>query len=144
MLKVAIADDSALLRARLAALISDLEGIELVAQAGNAQEVLEVTQQSKPDVVIVDTRMSGGFGTWLIESIKASEEPPAVIILTLFPYPQYRKRCFEAGADFFFDKATEFDRVLELLQGLRAGIGSSLVPKAEPQFSDGDEVRRRK
>ena len=142
MMKVAIADGAGLVRERLAALISDLEGIELVGQAGNAQEALHVTQRSKPDVVIVDARMSGGFATWLIESIKATEEPPVVIVLTFFPYRQYRTRCLEAGEDFFFDKATEFDRVIEVLQGLRAGTASSPVPKPEPQPADADEVRR--
>ena len=40
------------------------------------------------------------------------------MILTNFPYPPYRKKCADAGADFFFDKSTEFDKIPEVLKKL--------------------------
>jgi CheY-like chemotaxis protein len=40
-------------------------------------------------------------------------------MLTAFAYPQYRRKCLEAGADFFLDKTTEFERVAEVLRQLR-------------------------
>ena len=51
--------------------------------------------------------------------IKAVEDGPVVIMLTAFPYPQHRRKCMEAGADYFLDKATEFGRVAEVLERLR-------------------------
>jgi DNA-binding NarL/FixJ family response regulator len=39
-----------------------------------------------------------------------------VIMLTNYPYPQYRKKCADAGADFFFDKSTEFDKIAEVFK----------------------------
>jgi DNA-binding NarL/FixJ family response regulator len=125
MLKVVIADDSALVRERLAALVSDLEDVELVGQAGNAIEAIEITQRLKPDVVILDIRMPGGNGIQVLEMIKANEAGPLVIMLTAFPYPQYRQKCLEAGAEYFFDKTTEFERVTQVVKQL-AGPSRSL------------------
>ncbi len=120
MLKVVIADDSALVRERLAAMVSDLESVEMVGQAGNAPEALDIVERLKPDVVILDIRMPEGNGIQVLEVIKADEESPVVIMLTAFPYPQYRQKCLEAGADYFFDKATEFDFVPAVLKQLQA------------------------
>jgi YesN/AraC family two-component response regulator len=116
MLKIVIADDSAIIRERLAVLISDLEGVELVGQASNAPEAIEITQRLRPDVVILDIRMPGGNGIQVLEVIKANEAGPLIIMLTAFPYPQYRKKCLEAGAEYFFDKATEFERVAQVVK----------------------------
>jgi YesN/AraC family two-component response regulator len=118
MVKVVIADDSALVRERLAALVSDLEDVELVGQASNAPEAIEITQRLKPDVVILDVRMPGGNGIQVLEAIKKKNAAPVAIILTAFPYPQYRKKCLEVGAEFFFDKATEFERVAQVVKQL--------------------------
>lgn len=118
-LKVLIADDSALVRERLAALLSELKAIEVVGQGENADETLETIQRLRPDVVILDIRMPGGNGIRVLEAIKRDEAGPVVIMLTAFPYSQYRKKCLEAGAEYFFDKATEFERVGEVLQELQ-------------------------
>ena len=72
----------------------------------------------RPDVVILDIRMPGGNGLQALERIKASDSAPMVIMLTAFPYPQYRKKCLELGAEHFFDKSTEFEQVAQVLQQL--------------------------
>lgn len=121
ILKVLIVDDSDLVRERLTALILELEAIELVGQAADAQEALEAIPRLRPDVVILDIRMPGGNGIQVLEAIKRNGAGSVVIMLTAFPYPQYRKKCLEAGAEYFFDKATEFERVGEVLQQLQQG-----------------------
>jgi YesN/AraC family two-component response regulator len=130
MLKVFIADDSALVRERLAALISEIEGVEVVGQAGDALETLEGIQRLRPDVVILDIRMPGNNGIQVLEAIKKSTAAPVVIMLTAFPYPQYRKKCLEARAEYFFDKATEFEQVAEVLKKMQGiNIGESATTK---------------
>jgi DNA-binding NarL/FixJ family response regulator len=118
-MKIFIADDSAMLRERLVALISDLEGMEVVGQAGDAPEALEAIQRLKPDVAVLDIRMPGGNGIHVLEAVKRQATPPVVIMLTAIAYPQYRRKCLEAGADFFLDKTTEFERVADVLRQLR-------------------------
>jgi len=121
LLKVFIADDSAPVRERLAALISELEMVQLIGKAENGHDAMEAVRKLRPDVVILDIRMPDGNGFQVLEGIKKNVAAPAVIMLTAFPYPQYRKKCLEAGAECFFDKTTEFDRVAEALEHLVQG-----------------------
>ena len=118
LLKVFIADDSAPVRERLAALISELETVQLVGQAENGHDAMEAVRKLRPDVVILDIRMPEGNGFQVLEEIKKTVATTVVIMLTAFPYPQYRRKCLEAGAECFFDKTTEFDRVAEALEHL--------------------------
>ena len=53
--------------------------------------------------------MPGGNGIQALTAVKQGAAPPVVIMLTAFAYPQYQIRCLAAGADYFFDKTTEFD-----------------------------------
>jgi DNA-binding NarL/FixJ family response regulator len=131
-LKVLIADDSTLLRERLVGLICEIEGVEVVGQAGNAPEALEAIRQSKPDAVILDIRMPGGNGIQVLEALKKSSMEPVVIVLTAFPYPQYRKKCLQAGAKYFFDKSTEFEQVAEVIEQL----ASASMKEASPDHND--------
>ena len=113
-----IADDSDYLRARLVESISEIEGIDIIEQAGSFKEVMEAVENLKPDVVILDIRMPGKNGFLALESIKKRINPPIVIMFTNFPYLQYRKKSMDLGADYFFYKAVEFERLLDLIRDL--------------------------
>ena len=115
-IKVFIVDDSKLVSDRLIVMISELPGIEVVGQAKNAQEAIDSIQKLKPEAVILDIRMPGGNGFDVLEKIKKDKSDTLVIMLTNYPYPQYREKCMNAGADFFFDKSTEFHKVIEVLK----------------------------
>ncbi len=128
MLKVFLADGSALVRERLAELISEIEGVEVVGQAEDAHQSLEAIQRLRPDVVTLDIRMPGGSGIQVLEAIKKSTADPVVIVLTAFPYPQYRQKCLAAGAEYFFDKAAEFEQVAEVLEKYRTVVGEGKSP----------------
>ena len=121
MLRVFIADDSPLVRERLAELISVVGDVELVGQAENARGTIQAIQRLRPDVAILDIRIAGGDGLRVLETIKTSESPPVVIVLAAFPYPQHRQKCLEAGAEYFLDKATEFDVIATVLERLVGG-----------------------
>jgi len=115
---VFIVDDSKIVRDRLVTLLSDLKKIEVIGQAKSTRQAIVAIRKLKPDVVILDIRMPGGSGIDLIPNIKKDKFPPIVIMLTNYPYPQYRKKCLDAGADFFFDKSAEFEKVIEVCQDL--------------------------
>ena len=117
-MKVFIAEDSILIRERLKDMLSELQGIEIIGEAGDANEAIKEISQLNPDVVILDIRMPGGNGIGVLEHIDKTGPVPMVIMLTNYPYPRYRKRCMDLGADFFFDKSTEFEKVTEVLQQL--------------------------
>ncbi len=115
-MKVFIADDSEMVRERLKAMLSELTEIEIIGQAQDGIEATNSIRKLKPDVVILDIRMPGGSGIQVLQNIKKDKQAPIVIILTNYPYPQYRKKCMEVGADFFFDKSTEFEKIPEVLK----------------------------
>lgn len=115
-MKVLIVDDSRLLRERLVSMISELPGIDVIAQAQNAAGANDSIQELHPDVVILDIRLSKGNGIDVLQEIKKDRSAPVTIMFTNYPYPQYRKKCQEAGADFFFDKSTEFHKITGVLE----------------------------
>ncbi len=115
-MKVLVVDDSALLRERLVSMISELPEIAKIGQAQNATQALNSVQKLNPDVVILDIRLSEGNGIEVLQQIKKENFAPLTIMFTNFPYPQYRKKCKDAGADFFFDKSTEFHKITGVLE----------------------------
>jgi DNA-binding NarL/FixJ family response regulator len=130
-LKVFISDDSATVRERLVTMALDLPAIAVVGQAQDVPGSLHAIDQTRPDVVILDIRMPGGNGIEVLRRLKKMNPAPKVIMLTNFAYVQYRTKCAEAGADFFFDKSTEFDKLPQALEEVRRGLRA--VP---PQTSD--------
>ncbi len=66
--------------------------------------------------MILDIRMHGGSGVDVLKKIKKRGEFPRVIMLTNYSYPQYHRKCKALGADFFFDKSTKFEKILEVLK----------------------------
>ena len=113
-IKVFIADDSLIVREHLVTMLDELAGIEIVGQAGNVAEAISAIRLLKPDAVILDILMPGGSGIDVLENIKQNDSTLVVIVLTNYPYPVFRQKCLQAGADFFLDKSTEFDQIPEL------------------------------
>jgi DNA-binding NarL/FixJ family response regulator len=116
--KVFVADDSPAVRMRIIKLLSEIKDIEVVGQAGDAPQALDSIQRLKPDVVILDIHMPSGSGIDVLQEIHKSELPPTTIILTNYPYAQYRERCMRAGADYFFDKSNEFEKITDVFRQL--------------------------
>jgi DNA-binding NarL/FixJ family response regulator len=117
-MKVFIADDSPIVRERLGSLVGEVKGVEVIGQAGDVAEALAGIRRLRPDVVILDIQMPGGSGIEVLRQVKGEYQNCIVIMLTNYPYPQYRKRCMEAGADFFFDKSSEFEEAVRVLARL--------------------------
>lgn len=70
----------------------------------------------EPDLVILDIHLNGKNGIQVLEEIQAEKNPPTVIMLTAYPYPQYRKKCFELGADYFLDKTVDFEQIPQVIE----------------------------
>jgi len=117
VLRVFTADDSDILRASLVAILSEIEEIEVVGQAKHAAEALESIKKLTPDVVILDIHMNGN-GFHVLETMKKENIVAKIIIFTNYPYLQYRKKCLDTGADYFFYKAIEFEKLIFTLKKL--------------------------
>ena len=122
-MKVLIADDSEVVRKRLAEMISEVPGVEISGQAKDGQETIRLIEEIKPDAVVLDVRMPKGSGIDVLKYIRNGVQPkPLVIVLTNYPYPHYRKKCLAMGADYFIEKSVEFEKVVDVLG---ASINSS-------------------
>lgn len=117
-MRVLIADDSEIMREHLTDALSIYSQIEIVGEAGDSDQAIESVRTLAPDVVILDIRMPNGSGIDVLEQVKKNLAPPVVIMFTNYPFPQYRKKCREAGAEFFFDKSSESHKVIETLESL--------------------------
>jgi len=99
-------------------MLSEIEGLEIIGVAQDGIEARDRILELKPDVLTLDIRMPLRSGIDVLRDIKKSAPTTKIIILTNYPYPQYRKKCMEEGADFFFDKSTEFEKVTEVIEQL--------------------------
>jgi len=125
---VFLVDDSPVVRDRLAMLLSELPNVEVVGQADIAFEAIDTIRKLRPSVVVLDISMPGGSGMHVLEVIKQDRPEVMVIMLTNFAHDQYRQKCLQLGADYFFDKSTEFERVTEVLSRLPPPAAAALEP----------------
>ena len=118
MKSVYVVDDSDFVRERLIEMLSELEGVEIAGGTGDPLEAVAAIRQMVPDAVILDIRLPRKSGIEVLRDIKKDTPSPVVIILTNYPYPQYQKECTEAGADYFLNKSTEFNKIADVLKNL--------------------------
>lgn len=117
-MKVLIVDDSNIVCEGLQQMLINIAGVELIGQANDAQDAITAISEYEPDVVILDIRLPGKSGIEVLKDIRDKKLPIRVIMLTNYPYPQYRKKCEELGADYFFDKVTEIEKISNLIEEL--------------------------
>jgi len=120
-MKVLIVDDSKIVCKGLQQMLTGVPGIDIVGQAYNGKDAITSISELKPDVVILDIRLPDLSGIEVLKDIRAKKLSTLVIMLTNYPYPQYRKKCEELGADYFFDKVTEIDKIYDTLKQLIEG-----------------------
>jgi DNA-binding NarL/FixJ family response regulator len=110
-MKVVIADDSSLWRDRIKSSLYGNNNISVVGEAVNGIEALELIRKLHPDLAIIDIRMPEINGIQVLKKTRELKLNVKVCILTNYPYPQYRKRCLEAGADYFLSKTEDFENI---------------------------------
>ena len=114
-LKVFLVEDSAMIRERLLALLSSVDGVRIVGCAEAADEAIHQILDQRPDTVVLDVNLAQGSGIDVLRALKAAAPEIDVYVLTNFAHPQYRRLCTELGARGFFDKSTEFELVRDAL-----------------------------
>ena len=121
-LRVLIVEDSKRLREQLSESIACPGRIEVIGYAETEAEALEVLADSRCDAVVLDLQLRQGNGLAVLKALRASPvgQVVTVIVLTNFAFPHFRDRSLKLGANYFFDKAREYDRVREVLDELAA------------------------
>lgn len=123
MLSVVVADDQALVRAGFRSLLNASDDIEVVAEASDGDEAVEVVRAVGPDVVLMDIRMPGTDGLVATRAITAEPELAGtrVVVLTTFEVDEYVFEALRAGASGFLTKDVEPDDLREAVRTVAAG-----------------------
>lgn len=110
-ISVLIVDDSDYIRERLLELFRDAGFQGNILQAGNSDLALEILSSGKPDIVVLDIRIPGDNGIKTLEIMKKMNPGVPVVMLTNYPYDQYREKCLSLGADSFLSKSDDFEKI---------------------------------
>lgn len=126
-IRVLLADDQAMIRQALAALLGLEPDLEVVGVAANAVEVVELAASTSPDVVLMDVQMPGppgsnGDGITATATITAAQPSVRVIIVTTFGRPGYLRRAVDAGAVGFMVKDAPADQLVEGIRRVHRGL----------------------
>jgi DNA-binding NarL/FixJ family response regulator len=116
---VFIVDDSHIVRDRLTILLNEFDSVSIAGYADNPLTATEKIVELKPDIVILDIFLSGGSGIHVLQNIRSRGVQSKVVVMTNYAQEQYRKKCFEEGADYFFDKSIEFNKIADIIQKMR-------------------------
>ena len=120
-IRVLLAEDQAMIREALAALLSFEDDIEVVAQVGRGDEVTAAALASKPDVALLDIEMPGMDGLTAAAALSKASPGTRIVILTTFGRPGYLRRAMEAGASGFVVKDSPADRLARTIRQVLSG-----------------------
>jgi DNA-binding NarL/FixJ family response regulator len=123
VIRVALADDQALVRGGFRSLLETEEGIEVVGEAGDGVAAVELARKTVPDVVLMDIRMPGLDGLAATRQITADDALAAVriLILTTFELDEYVFEALRSGASGFLVKHTEPAELVRAVRVVAAG-----------------------
>jgi DNA-binding NarL/FixJ family response regulator len=129
-IRVAVADDQALVRSAFAVLLRSADDLEVVGEAANGREAVELVQREHPDVILMDIRMPEMDGLEATRKITASDATSAtnVLILTTFDLDEYVFEALRAGASGFLLKDTLPEDLLAAVRVVAEGE-ALLAPK---------------
>ena len=126
MIRVLIADDQPLVRAGLSALVNMDADLEVVGEASNGLEALQLARSLKPDVACLDIRMPGKDGIAVARELCGPDvaDPIPVLVLTTFDLDDYVFGALEAGVSGFLLKDAEPDAITAAIRQVAAGNGT--------------------
>ena len=121
MIRVVIADDQALVRTGFRVILDAENDLEVVGEAGDGRETVELVQGRRPDVVLMDVRMPNLDGIEATRRLMTLPHPPRVLMLTTFDLDEYVYEALRAGASGFLLKDAGADEFLHAVRVVAAG-----------------------
>jgi DNA-binding NarL/FixJ family response regulator len=135
VIRVAIVDDHALVRAGFRALLDADPGVDVVGEAGDGRAAVELARAHRLDVVLMDIRMPVTDGIDATRQIRALADPPEVLILTTYDTDENAFDALEAGAAGFLVKDTPPTQLLDAIRAAAAG-GAVISPATTRRLVD--------
>ncbi len=135
MIRVVVADDHALVREGIRALLALVPDVSLVGEARDGAEAARVVAEARPDVLLLDMRMPAGDGLWVVRELRRRELLPATLILSTFDDDAAALDVVRAGARGFLLKDVTLDRLVDAVRALAAG-GTRILPRMTARAED--------
>jgi two-component system response regulator DesR len=121
-IRLLIADDQALVRGALSALLGLERDLEVVAEVSSGDQVVEAARQHHPDVALIDVEMPGTDGIEATAALRAEFPEVRVLIVTTFGRPGFLRRAMQAGASGFVVKDTPAAQLADAVRRVHAGL----------------------
>jgi DNA-binding NarL/FixJ family response regulator len=121
-MKVFVVEDSAAVRERLVEMIREIEDLEVVGEADTFGRAVVGIRDTMPDVAIIDIKLAtdGGSGIDVLNAVRKELPALRAIVISNYATPQHMKASADAGAEYFLDKTSDFERIPEILERMRA------------------------
>lgn len=120
-IRVAIADDHAMVREALSSVLDDHPRIEVVAQSEDAAGAARLIRGGELDVLVLDYNMPGGGALSVLEGMAPSDQGVRVLVLTIHESIHYALRVIEAGADGFVVKSSAVEELVDAIESVHRG-----------------------
>jgi DNA-binding NarL/FixJ family response regulator len=121
-LRVVLVDDHPVVRAGMRALLSSVDGLEVVGEAASGEAALDVVAEQRPDVVLMDLRLGPGMdGAEATGAIIAVDAPPKVLVLTTYDTDADILRAVEAGASGYLLKDSDPEKLIDAVRAAARG-----------------------
>lgn len=120
-IRALIADDHALVRAGIRALVEKIDGVTVVAEAGQVSEALRLISELKPDLILLDITMPDGNGFDVLERVAKESSDTRVIVLTVHDAAEYALRALREGAAGFLPKSAASVELEQAIQTVMRG-----------------------
>ena len=121
-IRLVIADDQAMLRGALAALLELEDDLTVVGVAGDGDEAVQVVTQTAPDVCLMDIQMPGMDGIAATQAVRAAGPGTRVLIVTTFARPGYLRAALDAGASGFVVKDAPAEQLADAVRRVHQGL----------------------
>jgi len=138
VIRLLLADDQALVRGALAALLSMEPDLEVVAEVGRGDEVVEAARRARPDVALLDVEMPGLDGLAATAALRAAVPACKVLVVTTFGRPGYLRRAMAAGASGFLVKDTPARQLADAVRRVASGLRVVDPGLAAESLANGD------
>ena len=117
-MKVIVVDDSNIIRSRLIRIFSADGDIDVMGLTGD--EELDYVKIYNPDLIVLDIKLNNRSGVDILRNIKTTSPGTIVAMLTNYYDQYYLNRCKELGADYFFDKSMDFEKLADLINDFKS------------------------
>jgi two-component system invasion response regulator UvrY len=121
MIHVVLCDDHAMVRRGIRDMLSESVDIQVTGEAASYAEVRELLRTTACDVLVLDLNMPGRGGMEVLASLRETDSPIKVLVVSMFPEDQYALRCLRAGAQGYLNKAGDPEELVLAVRTIMMG-----------------------